>query len=109
VSAQIKRYKVVTTEYARLFVNNLPPSGDYVSLTDHLASMAAASAYDEEKERRLFEVEMVFAGVDCTRRVFGEEAEDQGLIDGDYYGLEARTGWHYWKACAKARAKAGGE
>jgi hypothetical protein len=100
MSATIKRFDRECDEFSMV----LAEEGSFVLHADHLAS----HAYDEEKERALFEAELVAAGVACTRRTFGDEAEDQGLMDGDYYGMEARDGWRYWKACAKSRAKAAG-
>jgi hypothetical protein len=74
--------------------------GSVVLHADHLAAMAAASAFDEDKERALFE-----AGL-----------KDRGPLT----SLHRNTHWRYivesvqsewqgWLACAKARAKAGGE
>jgi hypothetical protein len=69
-----------------------------ITMTDHLAAMAAASAYDEDKERALFEAVEISEGSDI--------AKDQ---DGDYMNQVVGQCWGSWKACAKARAKAGGE
>jgi hypothetical protein len=67
----------------------------YVLHADHLAAMAAASAYDEVKERALFEAVEISEGSDI--------AKDQ---DGDYMNQVVGQCWGSWKACAKARAKA---
>ena len=52
----------------------------------------------QDKMREEFERELIRQGVSCTRRVHGEEAELYGLEDGDYFGLEARSGWRFWQA-----------
>jgi hypothetical protein len=55
-----------------------------------------------EKNRETFEAELCRLDVKCVRRVYGEEAELYGLEDGDYFGLEARSGWHFWQASRAA-------
>lgn len=86
-------------------------SGPVVLLTDHLAAMAAASAYDEEKERALFEASGLLHG----SAVFHDGSYQYRITDddGDEYftagvGI-AQKAWEGWKSCAKARAKAGGQ
>ena len=71
--------------------------GSVVLHTDHLAAIAAASAYDEEKERALFEAAMTAEGFDVHL-----EPDFAGV----YIGPVVHTMWQGWKRCAKARAKA---
>jgi hypothetical protein len=91
MSAQIKRYSL--SEFGGFFIDE--EYGHIVDYTDHLAAMAAASAYDEDKERALFEAVEISEGSDI--------AKDQ---DGDYMNQVVGQCWGSWKACAKARAKA---
>jgi hypothetical protein len=58
--------------------------GSVVLHADHLAAMAAASAYDEAAERK-------------------------AAFEACPLGIDWGSFWQGWKACAKARAKAGGE
>lgn len=74
--------------------------GPFVLHDDHLAAMAAASAYDEEKERTAFEAAMTAEGFDVHL-----EPDFAGV----YIGPVVHTMWQGWKRCAKARAKEGGE
>jgi hypothetical protein len=102
MSAQIKRFDVLCVQDADSgdweTYKDYDDSGDFIDYTDHLAAMAAASAYDEEKERALFEGRFgkLYDLVFCDETGEYESDGDQAL-------------WYGWKSCAKARAKAGGE
>lgn len=61
----------------------------FVRLEDHVAS----HAFDEEKERALFEDEMVCRGYSV-----------QKFDSGDYINHSTRNEWSGWLACAKSRA-----
>ena len=63
--------------------------------TDHLAS----HAFDEEKERALFEADMVAEGYDVRK---------EPDLAGVYVGPVVHTMWQGWKRCARSRAKAAG-
>jgi hypothetical protein len=88
MSAQIKRYGLLRGSHGGRMSDELDAlpieAKPYVLHADHLAAMAAASAYDEASERKA-----------------AFEACPSGIDWGSY--------WQGWKACAKARAKAGGE
>lgn len=88
MSATIKRF--VTT------CDCMSPAewGDYVLHADHLAS----HAYDEEKERALFEA--AFRTSDLAGAAdYGRWRYTDKLVDYLWYG---------WLACARSRAKAAG-
>lgn len=93
MSAQIKRY----TSYSKL---NDDGDGYIVLHTDHLAAIAAASAYDEEKERALFEGEFPY--------VSHSGSYDSWVSRWKYTHGAVDSLWVGWLACAKARAKAAG-
>ena len=90
MSAQIKRWSF--SGFGGVYADE--EYGHIVDYTDHLAAMAAASAYDEEKERVLFEAEIQ------NRQFLGRQK------DGRYEIEWVEAIWHGWKLCAKARAKA---
>jgi hypothetical protein len=69
--------------------------GDIVMHADHLAALAAANAYDEEKERGLFEQCMVGDGW---------ELKLQRGNDGIYLRAGTLAVWIGWRSCAIARA-----
>jgi hypothetical protein len=95
MSAQIKLYQMWEAFHALAL-------DDVVFLhTDHIAAMAAASAYDEEKERALFEADTLERFYTAT---FGRFP-----MSGGYNAGWVQERWDGWQACAKARAKAGGE
>jgi len=72
------------------------PHGDHVNFDDHVAS----HAFDEAKERELFEAAAI------------ADAEEQGIEpdgmivgeDGDYVNSNVQIAWWGWKSCAKSRA-----
>ena len=68
--------------------------------SDYLAAMAAASAYDEEKERALFEGEFPY--------VSHSGSYDSWVSRWKYTHEAVDSLWFGWLACAKARAKAAG-
>ena len=73
-------------------------TGDMVTYADHIAS----HAYDEAKERKLFEVfHTIASGLEGTDL----ETEFDRKEDGEYIYMMAADGWKYWKACAKSRAR----
>jgi hypothetical protein len=93
MSAEIKTFDVLMQ-----LTDSKANTATCVLHTDHLAAMAAASAYDEEKERGLFEAEMQSAGFsahELSRNSIG----GYRFLSGRYAG---------WLDCAKARAKAAG-
>lgn len=92
MSAQIKRYQMWEASHALAL-------DDVVVLhSDHLAAMAAASAFDEAKERGLFEAAM--------REIHkGDLRNLESWHVGGYYVHHIQEMWEIWKACAKARAK----
>ena len=64
------------------------------------APAADLPAYDEAKERELFEVyHAVASGLEGTDL----ETEFDLKEDGEYIYIMAADGWKYWKACAKSR------
>jgi hypothetical protein len=71
--------------------------GDYVLHADHLAS----HAYDEAKERALFEAYVV-----SIRPFLGAPPLDSH--DGVYPQFWLERSWKSWSACAKSRAKSAG-
>lgn len=75
--------------------------GSVVLHADHLATMTAASAYDEEKERALFEGEFPY--------VSHSGSYDSWVSRWKYTHEAVDSLWFGWLACAKARAKEGGE
>jgi hypothetical protein len=94
MSATIKRYDV-TIEWGHGYAEE-KPAGNWVDYDDHLAS----HAYDEEKERALFEAYML---TDCDPyhlRICPQT--------GYYENAFIISKWDGWKACAKSRAKAAG-
>ena len=98
MSAQIKRFIVpdsYRTHPVKIIADGF--TATVVLHADHLAAMAAASAYDEEKERALFEAAMTAEGFDVHL-----EPDFAGV----YIGPVVHTMWQGWKRCAKARAKA---
>lgn len=69
-----------------------------VLLSDHIAS----HAYEEAKERKMFEVfHTIASGLEGTDL----ETEFDRKEDGEYIYMMAADGWKYWKACAKSRAR----
>jgi hypothetical protein len=81
----------------------------YVLHADHLAS----HAYDEEKERALFEaayVKEIYSGGLKPPPIFERVGNLQfhGQAKGDYERSDVQICWLMWKACAKSRAKAAG-
>lgn len=59
-------------------------------------------AYDEAKERELFEAyHSISSGLEGTDL----DTEFDRKEDGEYIYMMAADGWKYWKACAKSRAR----
>jgi hypothetical protein len=67
-----------------------------------IAAIQSLHAYDEEKERVLFEAAMREIHKGDLRNL------ESWHVDG-YYVHHIQEMWDLWKSCAKARAKAGGE
>lgn len=60
------------------------------------------NAYDEAKERELFEAyHSISSGLEGTDL----ETEFDRKEDGEYIYMMAADGWKYWEACAKSRAR----
>lgn len=110
MSAQIKRF-IVPDAYRTHPVKIIEDgfTATVVLHTDHLAAIAAASAYDEEKERGLFEAEYKvgasYVRYDTNTRQYVTDWPSRETLD---LAWRANILLEGWLACAKARAKAAG-
>ncbi len=73
------------------------PDGEYVDYKDHIAS----HAYDEAKERELFEA---FA-LEILGPYFMRPQDCLTRSGGTYTYGQPATAWCAWQACAKSRAR----
>jgi hypothetical protein len=94
MSAPIKRFSLCADDEAEAdlgkgFMCENDDGGDYVLHADHLAS----HAYDEEKERVLFEAHQDSIGASKHRAKAG-----------NYFEQSAQAAWLGWLACAKHRS-----
>jgi hypothetical protein len=95
MSAPIKRYEIAQSYHSAQQSMEVVAYGDYVLHADHLAS----HAFDEAKERELFEADMGSRGYDVSR--------EPGLRE-VYAVPQVQVLWLGWARCAKSRAKAAG-
>lgn len=108
MSATIKRYDInhngLDCNYQPRAVMEPESLGDYVLHADHLAS----HAYDEAKERALFEAvtrkEWPGAPLEYKRDALPKDDPRYG----EYCDPVLEGAWSGWSACAKSRAKAAG-
>jgi hypothetical protein len=91
MSATIKRYELTWLDYDICEMKE-ESDGDYVLHADHLSS----HAYDEAKERALFEATFSYSPLIGRKK------------DGDYRYPSVQCEWEGWIKCAKSRAKAPG-
>jgi hypothetical protein len=79
--------------------------GDYVFYTDHLAALAAASGYDEEKERGFFEVKYKVGPssvrYDTNTRQYVTDWPSRETLN---LAWRANILLEGWLACARTRA-----
>lgn len=68
-------------------------TGDMVTYADHIAS----HAYDEAKERELFEA--------YASKHYRLQELPLDFDDGEYTEPETQYSWESWEACAKSRAR----
>jgi hypothetical protein len=102
MSTPIKRFSLCADDEAEAelgkgFMCESDDGGDYVLHSDHLAS----HAFDEAKERELFEAYIV-----SIRPFLGAPPLDSH--DGVYPQFWLERSWKSWSACAKSCAKAAG-
>ena len=101
MSAEIKLHSINPTQYSRLFLE-LPPDGNYVLHSDHLAS----HVLDEAAERAAFEAEYAVGPsavrYDTNTRQYVTDWPGRETLD---LAWRANILLEGWLACAKSRAK----